>query len=134
MPDLRLSPHFLAREFACKCCSYGTHPGDVDPRLVADLEALRVALGKPVLIVSGCRCRAYNDRCGGARSSQHLLGTAADVRVEGMSPDALVAAVLLHCPTVRAGGIGTYRRQVTPFVHCDVRRNLARWNDSEAVV
>jgi zinc D-Ala-D-Ala carboxypeptidase len=51
-------------------------------RLMWRLEALRAkAGGQPIGINSGFRSTAYNDCIGGARSSQHLYGTAADNRV-----------------------------------------------------
>ena len=51
-------------------------------RLMWRLEPLRAkAGGKPVGINSGFRSVAYNDCIGGARSSQHLYGTAADNRI-----------------------------------------------------
>lgn len=51
-------------------------------RLMWRLEALRAkAGGRPIGINSGFRSVAYNDCIGGARSSQHMYGTAADSRV-----------------------------------------------------
>ncbi|HEX2293800.1 MAG TPA: M15 family metallopeptidase [Actinomycetota bacterium] len=51
-------------------------------RLMWRLEALRAkAGGHPIGINSGFRGVAYNDCIGGARSSQHMYGTAADNRV-----------------------------------------------------
>lgn len=51
-------------------------------RLMWRLEALRAKTGgHPVGINSGFRSVAYNDCIGGARSSQHMYGTAADNRV-----------------------------------------------------
>lgn len=51
-------------------------------RLMWRLEAIRAkAGGKSIGINSGFRSVAYNDCIGGARSSQHLYGTAADNRV-----------------------------------------------------
>jgi hypothetical protein len=51
-------------------------------RLMWRLEALRAKLGgHPIGINSGFRSRPYNRCIGGARYSQHLYGTAADLRV-----------------------------------------------------
>jgi hypothetical protein len=51
-------------------------------RLMWRLEAVRAkAGGQPVGINSGFRSVAYNDCIGGARSSQHMYGTAADNRI-----------------------------------------------------
>jgi len=64
-------------------------------RLAAFLEQVREVLGdKMVMITSGYRSAAVNAACGSRESSQHRLGTAADIRVPGMSPDAVVRAVM----------------------------------------
>jgi uncharacterized protein YcbK (DUF882 family) len=129
-----LTKNFARWEFECPCnCGFD----DVDPRLVADLQALRDAVGVPVLILAGggCRCREQNRRQGGAPSSQHQLGTAADIEIPGLTVDQIVAEVSRHCPSVR--GIGVYRHRrppKEPFVHVDVRRNVARWDDEPAKV
>ena len=49
------------------------------------LEALRSKAGnKPIAITSGFRGTAYNRCIGGATSSQHMYGTAADIRIVGV--------------------------------------------------
>lgn len=49
------------------------------------LEQVRVILGdKPIIVSSGFRCPELNTVIGGASSSQHLRGEAADIRVSGM--------------------------------------------------
>ena len=51
-------------------------------RMMWRLEALRVKLGdKPIAINSGFRSVAYNKCIGGAGYSQHMYGTAVDLRV-----------------------------------------------------
>ena len=46
------------------------------------------------MINSAFRSKAVNDAVGSKDSSQHRLGLAADFRVPGMSPDAVVRALL----------------------------------------
>lgn len=53
------------------------------------LEPLRAKLGKPITITSGYRCERDNAAIGGAKNSQHVLGQAADIFVEGMSVEEL---------------------------------------------
>ena len=74
--------HFKAHETACKCgCG-----GNVSFELLNRLELLRQAIGnKSIIIRSGFRCPAYNDKVKGARYSQHLKGNAADIIVPGMT-------------------------------------------------
>lgn len=110
--------HFKRSEFECKCgCGYDT----IDAELIAILEALRTHFGKPVTISSGCRCPEYNERIGGAKSSQHMRGRAADIRVYDTNPEA-VAAYLKEAYPARYG-IGEY----STFTHIDTRGGKARW-------
>ena len=64
-------------------------------RLAEFLETVKTTLGgKPVMINSAFRSKAVNDAVGSKDTSQHRLGLAADFRVPGMSPDAVVRALL----------------------------------------
>ena len=47
------------------------------------LEPLRVAMGYPIKIGSGFRCKALNKAVGGVSNSQHLTGQAADLCIDG---------------------------------------------------
>lgn len=44
------------------------------------LDPLREAYGKPIIVNSGYRSAAVNKAVGGARTSQHMTGQAADIR------------------------------------------------------
>jgi putative chitinase len=67
-------------------------------RLAEFLETVKTTLGgKPIMINSAFRSKAVNDAVGSKDSSQHRLGLAADFKVPGMVPDAVVRA-LLHLP------------------------------------
>lgn len=44
------------------------------------LDPLREAYGKPIIVTSGYRCKELNSAVGGAKTSQHLTGEAADIR------------------------------------------------------
>lgn len=44
------------------------------------LDPLREAYGKPIVVTSGYRCYLLNRAVGGATSSQHTKGQAADIR------------------------------------------------------
>ena len=76
----QLSPSFRVREFACK----GSDVVLLDEELVVLLQCIREHFGKPVHITSGYRTAAHNAAVGGSKSSQHLLGRAADFYVEGV--------------------------------------------------
>ena len=114
-----LSTHFSRAEFACHCGCGFNRPNQ---ELINKLEEMRRMAGKPIKVISGCRCRAHNRAIGGAVKSQHTLGNAADIIIDGMTPDevAIVASNVLYA----RGGIGVYRT----FTHIDVRPGgMARW-------
>lgn len=113
---MKLSEHFEHEEFLCPCCG----AGKVNMGLIFKLEELRHELGDlPVSITSGYRCLIHNKDVGGAENSQHLLGTAADIKVKGKTPQEIAAAA----EKVGFGGIGIY----SSWVHVDVREGKARW-------
>jgi hypothetical protein len=51
------------------------------------LDPLREAYGKPIIVTSGYRCARLNKVVGGAPSSQHVKGEAADIRSVKDSPE-----------------------------------------------
>ena len=64
-------------------------------RLALFLETVKTTLGgKPVMINSAYRSKAVNDAVGSKDTSQHRLGLAADFRVPGVAPDAVVRAII----------------------------------------
>lgn len=123
---MKLSEHFDDSEFRCKCgrradgpyCS-GLPENGMNPELIALLEQIRERLGVPIVVYSGYRCHRYNESVGGARSSQHLLGNAADIAAKDISPSELRKTI----NRLVKGGMGAY----PTFTHVDVRRNRARW-------
>lgn len=49
-------------------------------KLIANvLQPLRDKYGKPIIVDSGYRCPKLNQAVGGAKTSQHLYGQAADI-------------------------------------------------------
>ena len=120
-----LSPHFRVQEFRCKD---GSDPVFVDTALVELLEQLRVHFGKAVTITSGYRTAAHNAAVGGAKSSQHLLGRAADIRVQGVSVEDVAAYAESLMPDW--GGVGRYpvkAGRTKGWVHVDTRAKKSRW-------
>ena len=88
MQDIHLSPHFELREFTESATArrHGIEnepPAEAVENLKAlcvnTLEPLRKALGMPLFITSGYRCKALNDRVSNhSTRSQHMNGQAAD--------------------------------------------------------
>lgn len=117
--NVKLAPNFKASEFRCKDNSDVIF---IAPALVDILQKIRDYYGKAVNINSGYRTPSYNKKVGGATYSQHLYGTAADIRITGVKPKDLAAYIETLMPN--KGGIGIY----SSFVHVDVREIKARWN------
>jgi len=116
-----MSEHFKPEEFMCHC---GCGENKVNPKLIELLERIRISFGKPIKIVSGHRCEKHNKECGGKPHSQHLLGNAADIQVEGIDPNDVQKHLLLKFDD-DCRGLGRYRS----FTHIDVRPgDIARWN------
>jgi uncharacterized protein YcbK (DUF882 family) len=124
---MKLTEHFSKSEFDCNDGS--EMPAEVFlniEKLAKQLEVLRVFFDKSITINSGYRSPKYNEHIGGATKSQHLLGTASDIVVEGMKPSEVADAVeaLIRIGAVNFGGLGRY----ATFTHLDIRSHRARWN------
>jgi len=64
-------------------------------RLAGLLEQVKSILGGvPIMVNSAFRSKEVNDAVGSKDTSQHRVGCAADIRVPGMAPDAVVKAVI----------------------------------------
>ena len=117
-----LSQNFERREFSCRCkCGFNT----VDAELLAVLTNLRTEIGKPIAILSGCRCQVWNKKVGGSVNSQHLYGKAADIIVLDGIPASYVAT-LLDSMYPHTYGIGLYNAYPN-MTHIDVRPERVRW-------
>lgn len=117
--DKKLSTNFKVKEFACKDA---TDTIFVSPKLIDILQRIRNHFGKAVLINSAYRTEAHNKKIGGSTYSQHKYGTAADIKISGVSPKTVASYVETLMPNT--GGIGVY----SSFCHIDVRSTKARWN------
>lgn len=117
--NTKLSANFKVKEFAC---NDGSDVVFIAPDLVAILQKIRNHFGKAVVINSGYRTPDYNKKVGGATQSQHLYGTATDIRISGVKPKDIASYVETLMPNT--GGIGIYSN----FVHVDVRKTKSRWN------
>lgn len=62
--------------------------------IVYCLQPLRDKIKKPVIITSGYRNAEVNRLVGGASTSQHTKGQAADIKVSGMTPSKLYTYIL----------------------------------------
>jgi uncharacterized protein YcbK (DUF882 family) len=83
--------------------------------LAKALQPVRNRLGRPFRVTSWYRPPAVNAAVGGATRSQHLVGNAADLQVQGMSGRQVANAVMLTWP----GGIGIYSN-IPNIIHLDL--------------
>ena len=121
----KLAPGFKVREFRCRD---GSDAIMIDQTLVVLLQAIREHFGKAVTITSGYRTAAHNAAVGGAKSSQHLLGKAADIQVADTTVEAVAAYAESLMPDW--GGVGRYpvkAGRAKGWVHVDTRPNKSRW-------
>jgi zinc D-Ala-D-Ala carboxypeptidase len=97
---MMLTPHFSLEELTVTDHrEFDNTPNDMEKnnlnRLAALLEQVKEVIGgKPVMVNSAFRSKQVNDAVGSKDTSQHRLGCAADIRVPGMTPDAVVRAVI----------------------------------------
>jgi len=97
---MNLTEHFTLEELtATSHRQFDNTPNEAETanlqRLAEFLEQVKEALdGKPIMINSGFRSKQVNDSVGSKDTSQHRIGCAADLRVPGMTPDAVVKAVI----------------------------------------
>jgi uncharacterized protein YcbK (DUF882 family) len=120
--NFKITEHFTIGEMCCKC-GCNTIPNDIFDnlkKLCVQLELLRAEIGRPITVISQYRCVARNKKIGGAPKSRHISGRAADIVVEGMSPEEVAKAA-----DKLFRGIGIY----SSFTHLDIRKSVfkARW-------
>ena len=122
----KITTNFSLDEFKCKDGS--EIPNDVLPNIIElakNLQVLRNAVNQNIIITSGYRSPEHNAKVKGAKDSQHVKGTAADIKVKGMTPKevALVIEGLIEQKKMKQGGIGIY----ASWIHYDIRNVKARW-------
>jgi len=97
---MNLSDHFTLEELTVtdhRLLDNTPSAGEIENlrRLAVFLELVKDRLGgRPIMVNSAFRSKTVNDAVGSKDTSQHRLGCAADIRVPGMTPDAVVRAVL----------------------------------------
>jgi uncharacterized protein YcbK (DUF882 family) len=93
--------------------------------LAKNLQVLRDEVKKPIKITSGYRSPEHNAKVGGVKSSRHITGEAADLKIAGMTPKQVAAVIekLIAAGKMEEGGIGIY----STWIHYDHRNVKARW-------
>lgn len=82
----------LTRSDTAKRMGYDNTPTEQITRNLQELvtnvlDPLRLAWGRPIKVTSGYRCPKLNKKVGGAASSQHMYGQAADITTMSDHPD-----------------------------------------------
>lgn len=142
MEIIRLSEHFTANEFVCRCGKCDLSKPDIikkviHPVLVEKLEEFRLCIGKPVIVSSGARCKEhhmniYKSRYGNdwkkyiTWESKHLINERSYFEAGDIQPvdtDYFNAGML--CAYLRFNCVGWYQYEsgkiiVDYFIHTDV--------------
>lgn len=119
---IKLSTNFISTEFNCHCGKCAKTK--ISKELINYLQQIRDHFNKPVTINSGYRCSAHNKAVGGASSSNHTKGMAADIAVKDVEPKEVAA----YAESIGVKGIGLYETaQDGFFVHIDTRLTKYFW-------
>lgn len=111
-----LSEHFNHKDFICHCAECGGEEYKIHLGLVGALEMLAEHFQKPVKILSGFWCEAYNEKLKREKISFHCKGKAAHIQVEGVP----LAEVFKFAETIpELHGLGLYPKE--NFIHVDTR-------------
>ena len=124
-----MTKNFKIKEFECKCgCDMPLEVYENIIKLASQLQFLRDYTGRPITINSAYRCPEHNAKVGGSKTSQHLLGKAADITIQSLKPIEVYALIedLIDMGHMLQGGLGLYEEK--GFVHYDIRKTKARWN------
>lgn len=60
--------------------------GNIKALVLNILDPLRARIGRPIIITSGYRSKRVNELVGGSIFSQHMSGKAADIHIQGYTP------------------------------------------------
>ena len=145
-----LSRHFRDTEFFCPCSLCDSGEARVNSATIIALQKIRTAVGVPLLITSGIRCKAHNDAIeNSAKNSWHvpretipdcsishhlkpqLVSYAADFTYydsELRTNDGILKLYVMATQNISVTGLGLYPGRV----HLDTRpEGRARWVDKE---
>lgn len=158
--DVKVSPHFLLRQFLCKQESGFPKFLVLDQKIIFKLEKVLAEVNKHGIhadtftVMSAYRTPSYNTAIGQGKYSRHQWGDAVDIFIDVSPKDGVMddinqdgvvnqadAAYLYTLidqkgfktsANILAGGLGDYKANKIrgPFVHMDTRGYLARWGNS----
>lgn len=126
---MKENKYFKLDDFKCKCNKCQIPENVPSDRLIEILCEIREHYNAKITINSGYRCKEHNARVGGAASSQHTIGSAADFVVEGVKTDEVHQYVLEKYGDEPLGIAVKHnpKNAYAGFVHIDTRGKKARW-------
>lgn len=111
--------YFRPGEFACRCGECSSDGNEMDSDFIFSLDQLRDRMGFPLIITSGYRCPAYNERISTTgRDGPHTTGRAADVSIMGSDAFRLVQQCSLG-GWMRGIGLNQKGPHEKRFIHLD---------------
>ena len=125
-----LTNNFSKWEFDCKCgCEMPSEVLENIKKVAEQLQILRYYVDAKIVINSAYRCKKHNRSIGSKDTSQHVLGKASDIVIEGFTPDEVYDVIqnLRRNPMlkgVKFQGIGRYNT----FTHVDLRKYYSTWD------
>jgi len=123
---MQLTKNFSKSEFDCKCgCEM---PQELIPnvqKVANQLQIIRNRVNVPIEVNSAYRCLFHNRSIGSKDTSQHVLGKASDITIQGYTPKQVANLVeeLIESGDILQGALGRYKT----FTHYDIRGRKARW-------
>ena len=123
---MKLTKNFSLSEFECKCdCTMDDEVLSNIKELAANLQVLRDFVKRPIKLTNAYRCLSHNRSIGSKDTSQHVKGKAADIKIEGMTPEEVYKTIqiLIAVEAMKEGGLSPYGT----FTHYDTRGYKARW-------
>ncbi len=124
---MSLTKNFSKSEFDCSCgCNMPEEVLMEIQKLAGQLQNIRDFIRKPIKLTNAYRCPKHNKKVGGVSNSQHILGKAADIQVNGLDPLEVYKTIdnLAEHGHILQGGLGKYNT----FTHYDIRKTRARWD------
>lgn len=82
---------FRREEFRCKCGGQycNGYPAEMQEDVVRIADAAREHFGRQGHVISGLRCKKWNEHEGGVWNSQHQYGEAIDLCIDGVDSETL---------------------------------------------
>ncbi len=129
--SMKLTDNFSKAEFECKCgnCTMPDSVLNNVKELARELQIVREYVGEPITINSSYRCPLHNKNVGGSIKSQHLLGRAADIVIDGFTPDEVYKIIINLESNPALGGVKfNGKGRYNSFTHLDIRSYPAKWD------